>query len=229
MMSVDELMSMVRQKEIKDFGNQSSGFVTQGDQIRAQQDTEQNATSNESAKSFDATVECGGPGQPPCPFENGIDPVDKQFLVANLFETFGLISGIKAIGSGVTKLNLYLSGKILAYRASKAAARTGTTAIRKVGSVLESVDDILTNPSLLQGQSYGYVRNMLGKSEGWVNSVMTKTRGSDKGWVLRQVNNRGEETGRLIQYHPGSRRHFGGAPYWKVSDGANTFRFPAAN
>ncbi|MFC3357011.1 hypothetical protein [Sphingobacterium zeae] len=109
------------------------------------------------------------------------------------------------------------------------AAKTGTTALRKVGSVLERVDDVLTNPILLQGQSYGYVRNMLGKSEGWVNSVMTKTRGADKGWVLRQVNSRGQETGRLIQYHPGSRRHFGGAPYWKVSDGANTFRFPAAN
>jgi len=41
---------------------------------------------------------------------------------------------------------------------------------------------------------------------------VTKTRGTDKGWVLRQVNGRGQETGRLIQYHPGSRRHFGGAP-----------------
>jgi len=64
-----------------------------------------------------------------------------------------------------------------------------------VGSVLESVDDVLTSPSLLQGQSYGYVRNMLGKSEGWVNSDMTKTRGTDKGWGLRQVNGRGQETG----------------------------------
>jgi hypothetical protein len=47
--------------------------------------------------------------------------------------------------------------------------------------------------------------------------------------VLHQGNGRGKETGRLIQYQPGSRRHFGGAPYWKVSDGANTFRFSAAN
>ena len=106
-------------------------------------------------------------------------------------------------------------------------AKGSTTSLRPVGSVLESVNDVMTNPSLLQGKPYGYVRNALDRSDGWVNSVMTKTRSSDKGWVLRQVNNRGQETGKLIQFHPGSRRHFGGNPYWKVSDGANTFRFPA--
>ncbi|RYD53623.1 MAG: hypothetical protein EOP52_05675 [Sphingobacteriales bacterium] len=102
------------------------------------------------------------------------------------------------------------------------------SSLRKVGSLLESVDDVMTNPNLIDGHSYAYVRNILGKSKGWVNSVMRKTRGTDKGWVLRQVNNKGQETGKLIQYHPGSRRHFGGNPYWKVSDGASTFRFPAA-
>ena len=56
---------------------------------------------------------------------------------------------------------------------------------------------------------------------------MTKTRGVDKGWVFRQVNANGQPTGRLIQYQPGTPRHFGSNPYWKVSDGANVFRFPA--
>lgn len=107
--------------------------------------------------------------------------------------------------------------------------KTGTTALRPVGSLLESVDDVMANPNLLQGQSYGYVRNMLGKSKGWMNSFMRKTRGTDKGWVLRQVNSRGQETGKLIEYHPGTHRHFGGKPYWKVSDGTRTTRFPAAN
>lgn len=69
---------------------------------------------------------------------------------------------------------------------------------------------------------------MLSKSKGWINDIMRKTRSSDKGWVLRQVNSKGQETGKLIQYHPGSRRHFGGEPYWKVSDGKNTFRYPVA-
>jgi len=33
-------------------------------------------------------------------------------------------------------------------------------------------------------------------------------------------------TGRMIQYHPGTARHFGGALYWKVSSGSGTVRFP---
>lgn len=64
---------------------------------------------------------------------------------------------------------------------------TKTRAIRKVGTVLESVDDVMTNHSLLQGQSYGYIRKMIGNSEGWVNSVMTKTRSVDKGWFLDRL------------------------------------------
>lgn len=112
---------------------------------------------------------------------------------------------------------------------TKNSVKVGTTALRQVGSVLESVDDVMANPSLLQGKSYFYVRNMLSKSKGWINDIMRKTRGSDKGWVLRQVNSKGQETGKLIQYHSGSRRHFGGKPYWKVSDGKNTFRFPATD
>ena len=114
-----------------------------------------------------------------------------------------------------------LGGVVLGVGKGSAAA------LRQVGKVLESVDNVLANPSLLKGRSYVQVRGILNDSKGWVNSIMTKTRGMDKGWVFRQVNSKGQPTGRIIQYHPGSRRHFGGNPYWKVSDGANTFRFPA--
>ena len=123
-----------------------------------------------------------------------------------------------------------LAKKALSLALRKVVAKEiAKTSLRRVGTLLESVDDVLANPSLLEGKSYGYVRNMLSNSKGWINDIMTKTRSLDKGWVLRQVNSRGEVTGKLIQYHPGSRRHYGGSPYWKVSDGANTFRFPAAN
>lgn len=56
---------------------------------------------------------------------------------------------------------------------------------------------------------------------------MYRTRGSDKGWGYRQVNSSGQETGKLIQYHPGTHRHFNGAPYWMVSDGTNVFYYVA--
>lgn len=85
----------------------------------------------------------------------------------------------------------------------------------------------MANPSLLEGQSLAQVRGVLNNSKGWVNSVMTKTRGADKGWVFMEVNGKGSITGRRIQYHPGSRRHFGGNPYWKVSDGTDIFRYLA--
>ena len=88
----------------------------------------------------------------------------------------------------------------------------------------------MANPYILQGKSYGQARSILSKSEGWINSVMRKTRGTDKGWVLREINNRGQETGRQIQFHPGSRRHFNGNAYWKIIDGVNeAVRFPVSN
>ena len=106
------------------------------------------------------------------------------------------------------------------------AAKGGSTALRPVGSVLESIEDIMTNPSLLKGQSYGYIRNMVGDSKNWVNDIMRRSTRAD-GWVLREMNQAGNDfTGRMIQYHPGTPRHFGGAPYWKVSSGSTIFRIP---
>jgi hypothetical protein len=92
---------------------------------------------------------------------------------------------------------------------------------------INSVDDIMLNPSILEGRSLQNVKSSVQGSDGWVNSVMNKTRGTDKGWVYRQVNSSGQETGKLIQYHPGTQRHFNGAPYWKVSDGNTVFRYTA--
>lgn len=46
---------------------------------------------------------------------------------------------------------------------------------------------------------------------------------------LRELNSRGNKfTIRYIQYHPGSPRHYEGAPYWKISSGkGGTQRFPS--
>ena len=131
------------------------------------------------------------------------------------------------VGSAVDDIafSVGLSDEVVV-TAGRVAAKS-STALRPVGKFLQSVDDVIANPSLLKGQNYAQVRGILNGSKGWVNSAMTKTRGVDKGWVFRQVNANGQPTGRLIQYHPGTHRHFGGNPYWKVSDGANVFRFLA--
>jgi hypothetical protein len=99
-------------------------------------------------------------------------------------------------------------------------------AAKGVGKVLNGVDDVLVNPNLLQGKSLEQVQYILGNSKNWVNDVMRKSTRAD-GWVLREMNQAGTDfTGRMIQYHPGTPRHFGGAPYWKVSSGNGTFRIP---
>ena len=106
-------------------------------------------------------------------------------------------------------------------------AARGSTALRLVGSLFESVSDVMTNPNLLSGKSLYQVRGVLNGSKGWVDDVMKHTRSSDKGWVFKKINTFGNPTGHRIQYHPGSRRHFGGNPYWKISNGNTVTRVPA--
>ena len=136
--------------------------------------------------------------------------------------TMGLLelSGIPSIVQGMR-----LGMKWLLTKAGfKIAVKTETTALRKVGSVLESVEDVMANPNLLEGKSYGYIRNMLGNSKNWVNDNMRRSSRA-QGWILREMNQAGTDfTGRMIQYHPGTPRHYGGMPYWKVSSGSGTFR-----
>ena len=100
------------------------------------------------------------------------------------------------------------------------------SAAKGVGKAINGVDDVLANPNLLQGKSLEQVQSVLGNSKNWVNDMMRKSTRAD-GWVLREMNQAGTNfTGRMIQYHPGTPRHFGGAPYWKVSSGNGTFRIP---
>jgi hypothetical protein len=109
------------------------------------------------------------------------------------------------------------------------AAKTGPgTAVRPVGAVLESVDDVIVNPSLLAGKHPAQVENVLRGSPGWETGTLGRGRSAGSGWTFREMNSRGTDyTGRYIQWSPGSLRHFGGEPYWKVSSGdLGTVRLP---
>ena len=90
-----------------------------------------------------------------------------------------------------------------------------STSLRKVGSVLESIDDVMANPNLLIGKSPLQVEGILGKTSGW--RVETLGQGSQKGngWVLRQFNPKGNPTGPQLRWHPGGGHH-GPNPYWRV-------------
>lgn len=90
----------------------------------------------------------------------------------------------------------------------------------KIG--IQSIDDILMNPEMLTGRSLKEVQKAIGGTKGWQATEMSRTRSLDKGWVFRELGGKGEYSGKNIQYHPGTHRHFKGEPYWKVSNGDGT-------
>jgi hypothetical protein len=103
-------------------------------------------------------------------------------------------------------------------RVSRTAVATNTpkpgVAVRPVGSVLESVDDVVTNPQLLAGKTPAQVRAVLSDTPSWVEGTLNKGRSAGSGWTFREVNSAGTDyTGRYIQWSPGSPRHYGGQPY----------------
>ena len=101
------------------------------------------------------------------------------------------------------------------------------TAATRVGSYLDGVEDIMANPSLLQGRTVAEISEVMVGSSRWVRDVMRRSSRAT-GVVFREVNDAGTDfTGRIIQYHPGTPRHFGGKAYWKVSNGqTGTTRIP---
>jgi hypothetical protein len=122
-----------------------------------------------------------------------------------------------------------VAGTSSAYAHSKANGINpvnGRVLVPKTENLL--INDILDNPQLLNGKSINEVKNQIGSSEGWINDVMRRsTSNPNGGWILREVNGLGTDfTGRMIQYHPGTLRHFNGAPYWKVSNGSTVVRVP---
>jgi RHS repeat-associated protein len=89
-----------------------------------------------------------------------------------------------------------------------------------VSKVLNGVDEVIANPSLIEGKSLTEVQSACKNTTGWVEGTLTKGRSAGQGWTFRQLNSSGGDFSDLyIQYSLGSTRHFGGAPYWKVSSG----------
>lgn len=100
---------------------------------------------------------------------------------------------------------------------------------RPLGSKLEYVDDVFSNPALLKTiKSPDQFKSMVHIDNNYLEGVMKRTRSLDKGFTLRELAPDGKNvTDRYIQYHPGSVRHYDGQPYWKISSGKNgTVRFP---
>ena len=79
-----------------------------------------------------------------------------------------------------------------------------------------SAEDILANPDLLRNRTLEEVQESLARTpESWRTERLSRGGSKGKGWVLREYSARGDETGRMIRYHPGGGRH-GPQPYWRV-------------
>lgn len=89
---------------------------------------------------------------------------------------------------------------------------------------IKSVEDILTNPNLLENKTPKEIEIRLSESlpENWKVEKLRKGSQKGNGWVMREYKKgypfkQGNETGRVIRWHPGGGRH-GTEPYWRVND-----------
>ena len=77
---------------------------------------------------------------------------------------------------------------------------------------------LMNNPYMLSSTSLQSFQGRMSGFGNWQMGTLGKGRSMGKGMTLRQWNSRGTDfTDRYVQYHPGSSRHFGGRPYWKIS------------
>jgi RHS repeat-associated protein len=103
-------------------------------------------------------------------------------------------------------------------------ARAGATAATRINTL----DDVVRNPGLLEGRAPGQIVDAIESSPHWQRGTMLRSASRpDEGLTLREINRNGNPTGRYIQWHPGGGHH-GPHPYWKVSSGElGVIRVPA--
>lgn len=126
-----------------------------------------------------------------------------------------IITGI-AVGAGV--------GAVLGRIAGALGGLLGRGGGAAASAAIRGVDDIFLNPQLLAGKAPAQIANLVRGSSQWVQTTLGRGAHQGQGMVLREVNSRGNLTGRMIQWHPGGGHH-GPSPYWKVSSpGGGTVR-----
>ena len=136
----------------------------------------------------------------------------------------GIVHG--AVGAGTHVATELVNGRTPTVAGTLAAGVTsgvlagGTKAISRFTSS-KYLERIVKEPQRIQGQSLGKVKYAAELSPQWKTGTLTKGTHAGMGW---KATAHGDW---LIQWHPGSKWHYGGASYWKVSSGINgTLRFP---
>lgn len=127
--------------------------------------------------------------------------------------TAKFVQGTQATGTTTEPLRLN-DGDLSPLQRLHVAANAGTE-LRKVGSVLETVDDVMANPALLKGRHPALVENILKGTPGWQVEKLGRGSQAGRGWVFRQYTPAGNPTGQQLRWHPGGGHH-GPDPYWRV-------------
>lgn len=176
------------------------------------------------ALSMDTTFERGPPSSPRD--QSMADAVDRwshaasarsNGLATSSSITYDHRAGLvrKLLGTGRTQEQVRrASGEVPSCQGWQVATKSGTE-LRKVGSVLESVDDVMANPSLLKGRHPALVENILKATPGWQVEKLGRGSQAGNGWVFRQYTPAGNPTGQQLRWHPGGGHH-GPDPYWRV-------------
>lgn len=128
---------------------------------------------------------------------SGVDPVTAS-------ETQSLINTISGGWAATSSTGLYNS--------------SGSN--KSPPTVINDANQVIANPSIIEGKPLAEVLSALKNTPGWKPGTLNYGRSKGKGFTLHELNGRGTDpTDKYIQYSPGSRRHFRGRPYWKVSSG----------
>lgn len=81
---------------------------------------------------------------------------------------------------------------------------------------IRSAEDFFDTPSVLRGGVLPeQVRPFFEGREGWRQGSLGRGDHAGSGWVVREYTARGDETGRMLRWHPGGGHH-GPGPYWRV-------------
>jgi hypothetical protein len=69
---------------------------------------------------------------------------------------------------------------------------------------IDKIDDLLTNPRPLEGRCPADVQGLIGEPDGWRTETLRAGAHAGQGWLLREYNDDGDPTGRMIRWHPGA-------------------------
>jgi hypothetical protein len=79
-----------------------------------------------------------------------------------------------------------------------------------------SVEDVFRDPNVLKGLTPDDFDDFANWGPLWRVQGLGRGEHKGQGWLLREYNEQGQMTGRLIYWHPGGGHH-GEEPYWRVT------------